>query len=434
MDLTGRLVLGTDELVFGYDAATLDDSLDADPQEAPLANRIGVIGINALAAPRRLTMSGLWTAVPGYRAALTVYRIGDVVLGTVDDGYVYQCAQAGTTAAGGDPTWATTVTDGSVIWERRTSLWEALRWTRDTFLLWLGRGIVKLYLDDERYLFAQCISKSMPNWDGNRVAIEWTATFSCHDPRWYDETLVTTSAALAGGYTLWTPGAAITVADTCVPTLGNAKYYTASAAGTTGDTEPPFGLAGPYDDDGSAIVWESSIPKVLGNRVIPTAAHTCWYEATGAVGTKMTGTGEPTWPTTPGDTVVDNEVTWTCRAMPVWALGGDVTETTASAIVTNAGTAETSPVIRLTIPVAALAITINNATTDQTCTITGTPDVAGVLEIDCHEGTVRIGDADHMRLFDGEFPSLAVGENAFAVSWFDPGPSVVSFLHRDQYW
>ena len=53
--------------------------------------------------------------------------------------------------------------------------------------------------------------------------------------------------------------------------------------------------------------WAASTAYSASDRVVPTSANGYKYEAQGA-GTS--DSGEPTWPTTIGDTVVDNGVTW----------------------------------------------------------------------------------------------------------------------------
>lgn len=64
--------------------------------------------------------------------------------------------------------------------------------------------------------------------------------------------------------------------------------------------------------------WASGAEYGLLNFVIPTIPNTYCYEC---VGVGVSGTVEPTWPTTPGQTVVDgdeeqeNPVTWTCRSL-----------------------------------------------------------------------------------------------------------------------
>ena len=57
--------------------------------------------------------------------------------------------------------------------------------------------------------------------------------------------------------------------------------------------------------------WAASTAYVLGDFVEPTTHNGYKYECTTA-GTS--GSSEPSWPTTPGDTVTDGTVTWTCRA------------------------------------------------------------------------------------------------------------------------
>lgn len=56
--------------------------------------------------------------------------------------------------------------------------------------------------------------------------------------------------------------------------------------------------------------WQASTAYSLGDAVRPTTRNGYAYECTVA-GTS--GGSEPTWPTTPGNTVVDGTVTWTCR-------------------------------------------------------------------------------------------------------------------------
>jgi len=56
--------------------------------------------------------------------------------------------------------------------------------------------------------------------------------------------------------------------------------------------------------------WVGSTAYSLGNFVRPTSENGYHYECTTA-GTS--GTSQPTWPTTPGQTVNDGTVVWTCR-------------------------------------------------------------------------------------------------------------------------
>lgn len=62
--------------------------------------------------------------------------------------------------------------------------------------------------------------------------------------------------------------------------------------------------------------WVADTATTLGDVVVPTAGleNGFRYEATAVAGdTKTHATTEPTWPTAEGATVVDDQVTWTCR-------------------------------------------------------------------------------------------------------------------------
>jgi hypothetical protein len=62
--------------------------------------------------------------------------------------------------------------------------------------------------------------------------------------------------------------------------------------------------------------WVADTATTLGDVVVPTAGleNGFRYEATAVAGdTKTHADTEPTWPTTEGETVVDDQVTWTCR-------------------------------------------------------------------------------------------------------------------------
>lgn len=55
------------------------------------------------------------------------------------------------------------------------------------------------------------------------------------------------------------------------------------------------------------------LPATEGSRVRPTVANGFSYKCIAASGAGETGASEPTWPTTPGATVVDGDVTWECE-------------------------------------------------------------------------------------------------------------------------
>lgn len=66
-----------------------------------------------------------------------------------------------------------------------------------------------------------------------------------------------------------------------------------------------------YYEAKDPIEWTATQAKSLGDAVRPTTRNGFVYENTSGSGT--TSGSEPTWPTTPGNTVVDNDITWTCR-------------------------------------------------------------------------------------------------------------------------
>jgi len=79
-----------------------------------------------------------------------------------------------------------------------------------------------------------------------------------------------------------------------------------------GSGNQPTGLY--YTMKGTA--WTADTEMAVGDIVVPTAGleNGFRYECTAAAGDKKThATTEPTWPTTEGATVVDDQVTWTCR-------------------------------------------------------------------------------------------------------------------------
>ena len=57
--------------------------------------------------------------------------------------------------------------------------------------------------------------------------------------------------------------------------------------------------------------WAADTATSVGDRVVPSAEGIyLTYRCTAAAGDTKTGASEPAWPTTPGETVVDDQVTW----------------------------------------------------------------------------------------------------------------------------
>jgi len=81
-------------------------------------------------------------------------------------------------------------------------------------------------------------------------------------------------------------------------------------SGFTADNSRKIGGFHTLCADADPSDWAASTAYSLGDFRAPTTDNGYWYEVTVA-GTS--GASEPTWPTTPGDTVDDGTVTWTCR-------------------------------------------------------------------------------------------------------------------------
>jgi hypothetical protein len=67
----------------------------------------------------------------------------------------------------------------------------------------------------------------------------------------------------------------------------------------------------------TAPTWLAATVTTVGYVIQPTSINPATrylYRCTARSGDYKTGAVEPTWPTTPGETVVDNNVTWTCNA------------------------------------------------------------------------------------------------------------------------
>ncbi len=124
-------------------------------------------------------------------------------------------------------------------------------------------------------------------------------------------------------YTTWVTLGVYTLGDFVVPTSLNGWIYQVTVAGTGAAGEPSWPTT-----EGDTIVsggvtftarkksiWTATTAKSVGDTVTPTAANGRCYRCTTA-GT--TGGSAPTFPTTVGGTVTDGTVVWTAQS-DAWA-------------------------------------------------------------------------------------------------------------------
>lgn len=122
----------------------------------------------------------------------------------------------------------------------------------------------------------------------------------------------------------WVPSASYAVGGLVRPVRHNGYLYRVTAGGTAGSTEPswPTTVNNTVVSGGVTFrcvstlpgsAWSAAATYPLGAVVRPTTRNGYLYQCTAVTGSDpYTSAGsEPTWPTTYGGTVVDNEVTWT---------------------------------------------------------------------------------------------------------------------------
>ena len=110
-----------------------------------------------------------------------------------------------------------------------------------------------------------------------------------------------------------------------------------------------------------------------------------------------------------------------------------VNETPEDVVVNNAaGNAPALPELRLTVGGAGavtIAVTVSNQTTGEAFTLSGAVSGGDVIKINSLDETVLIGTTDKMSLFDGLFPSLALGNNTIRITYTSG-----TITNLDVYW
>lgn len=93
----------------------------------------------------------------------------------------------------------------------------------------------------------------------------------------------------------------------CIGRYGNADWLRGTTGTVTDDSRNTSALT----------AWAAATAYVVGHLRRPTVVNGLRYEVTAIAGGGLSGGAEPSWPTTVGNTVVDNQVTWTCRGPTV---------------------------------------------------------------------------------------------------------------------
>lgn len=104
---------------------------------------------------------------------------------------------------------------------------------------------------------------------------------------------------------------------------------------------------------------------------------------------------------------------------------------------TNSGNAPACPTLSLTVGgsgAVTLGCTVTNNTTGENFTLAGAVTGGDVIVVDCLEQTVTISGVDKTSLFDGVFPSLAVGSNTIQVDYSAGTITNLSLAHNARWY
>jgi hypothetical protein len=181
--------------------------------------------------------------------------------------------------------------------------------------------VVHHYLDDTSALTPWSASAALTAGGEIRPAVDnglryeiTTGGVTANTAPAFPTTINATVTESESNYTAWTASSLKTLGKAYKPTVSNGYVFKATNAGASAGTEPTWPTtvgATVTEDDTTATAWAATTALSLGAIRRPTVANTYLYEVTTA-GT--TAGAQPTWPTTVGATVTDGSVTWTCRS------------------------------------------------------------------------------------------------------------------------
>ncbi len=120
-----------------------------------------------------------------------------------------------------------------------------------------------------------------------------------------------------------------------------------------------------------------------------------------------------------------NSNTWTAPA------------TNGTQTITTNGNAPCAPVFAFTVGgsgAQTIAWTLTNGATGESMTLSGSATGGDVITVDCLNRTVTIAGVDNMNLFDGVFPSLAVGANTLTITITTGSIAQIATSWNDRWW
>jgi Phage tail protein len=117
--------------------------------------------------------------------------------------------------------------------------------------------------------------------------------------------------------------------------------------------------------------------------------------------------------------------------------GRSISATAQTQATTNGGNAPALPAISVTVGgsgAVTIAFTITNSTTGEVFTLAGAVTGGDVIIVDSLAQTVTIGGVDKTSLFDGVFPTLAVGANTILEAYSAGTITDLSIAHNARYY